>query len=261
MSLEELKEKYGYEIGDIWMPRVTAITSIVSKPNISRFYAEYPSLSAATEGLMNSVDWGILTHSTIERILKGENFQIDEKIAPSIQAFQKWQKENAVKLQDPERDIERRVFDREHLYAGTIDVIAEVRGDIGIIDIKTGNGIWEEYSLQTAAYLNAYNKSRENLLPFSQNDGRCEKRWILRIDQYQECIGCLAKRRTKAGKPRIKGGKLFCNHQWGPVKGEVEFKELKNYEDDLDAFLAAKEVWEWYNKKWLKKIPNYPKNF
>ena len=132
-------------------------------------------------------------------------------------------------------------------------MVAVVQERRGIVDLKTGNGIRDEYSLQTAAYLNAYNKGVAKKLQAST-------RWILRIDQYEECKGCFAKKKEKDGKVRISEGKEWCNHQWSLPTGEAEFLELKGYEEDLQAFLAAKEVWEWYHRSFLKKVANYPKN-
>ena len=239
MTVDFFKHKYGYETEGIWMPRVTAITALTSR---SFFFAG--SFAA---------DWGNAVHTALEKRLKGEMLKGEEKIGPSLRAFDKWRAANAVKIADPTRDVEARVYDFEYGYAGTIDMVAQVQGKIGVIDVKTGNGMRDEYSLQTAAYLNAYNKG-------IQKKHQAETRWILRIDQYQECKGCLAKKREKGARERVTEGKEYCNHQWSLPTGEVEFLELDDYEDDLQAFLAAKEVWEWYHRKSLKRIANYSKN-
>lgn len=110
----------------------------------------------------------------------------------------------------------------------------------------------DEYSLQTAAYFGAYNKGKAK-------SEQCETRWILRIDQYSHCLGCFAKKREKGGKVRVAEGNQFCNHQWSAVEGIVELAELQNHEHDIEAFLSAKELWEWYHKDLLGKIENYPK--
>lgn len=253
MSLELFLQSNGYEIEGRWMPRVTTITSIISKPNLARYYAQHPNLLAAQRALALAADWGTIIHEAAESVLKGESFVMDARIAPSIQKFREWLGQHDIQVLNPQEDIERRVFDTQNNYAGTIDIFAQVNGKRGIIDIKTGSGIWDEYYLQTAAYLNAYNKNVER-------KRRGTTRWILRIDQYQRCEGCLAKLRTKDGTVRIRGGKRFCNHQWCAPTAEIQFKELPNYERDLEAFFAAKDVWEWYNRNWLKKIPNYPHN-
>ncbi len=244
MTVDFFKQKYGYEIDGLWMPRVTAVTSLISRAN-------FLALSWA-ERFRASADWGTLVHSTIEALLKGEKTSVDPRVAPSIEVFLRWKEANSLEIKNPHIHIEKRVFDKEQCYAGTIDLVARVRGRLGIIDIKTGSSIREEYFLQTAAYFAAYNK----------NEGEaehCQTRWILRIDQYEQCRGCFAKRRVKDQKERITGGNPFCNHQWSAIKGEIEFKELPNHEHDIEAFLSAKEVWEWYHRDWLKRIANYPK--
>ena len=238
MTLEAFKEKCGYEIDGMWLPRVTAI--------LSSSFSVWPGLSEAAA-------WGTMMHEAVQGILRGEQERIDAKLTISIEEFRRWYKEHPLYLFDPAKDIERRVYDIKNGYAGTIDVIAEFEGRVGIIDIKTSTKIPREHLLQTAAYLNAYNTNC--------GEGKaCETRWILRIDQYQECIGCLAKRREKYGRARTSEGNPSCNHQWSPVRGEVEWKELKNYEKDLAAFFTTRDRWEKKHEEWLSKIPNYPRN-
>lgn len=244
MTVDFFKQKYGYEIEGMWMPRVTAVTSLVSRSN---FFA-----LSRIGGFQASADWGTLVHSAIEHFLKGEKIAVDSRIAPSMEIFKKWQKEHCLEIENLEEHIEKRVFDTEKYYAGTIDLVAKVEGRRGIIDLKTGTAIREEHSLQTAAYFSAYNKSQAKA-------NICETRWILRVDQYAECKGCFAKKRAKGGKERVAEGNPFCNHQWSAIKGEIECKELTNHEHDTEAFLSAKELWEWYNKDWLSRIANYPK--
>jgi hypothetical protein len=65
--------------------------------------------------------------------------------------------------------------------------------------------------------------------------------------------------RDKSGKPVVREGKVSCNHQWSEVRGEIECKEFQNQEKDLNAFLAAKELWEWQNRGFLSQISNYPR--
>ena len=239
MTVDYFKHKYGYEVEDIWMPRVTAITSLTSRP----FFG----------GNYRSANWGNMVHSAVEKILKGESHNTEKKIGPSLLAFEKWRRTHMVHIVNPAADIECRVYDFENGYAGTIDMVAAVQGKKGIVDLKTGNSIRDEYSLQTAAYLNAYNKGVSKKL-------QATERWILRIDQYEECKGCFARKKEKDGKERISGGNEWCNHQWSLPTGEAEFLELEGYEEDLQAFLAAKEVWEWYHRSFLRKVANYQKN-
>ena len=239
MSIDYFKHRYGYEVVGMWMPRVTAITSLISRP----FFA----------GSYRSAEWGNKVHYAVEKILKEEMHEAEKEIEPTLRVFEQWRKEYTVRIISPKEDIECKVYDFENGYAGTVDMVAEVQGTRGIVDLKTGNAIRDEHSLQTAAYLNAYNKGVQKKL-------QAKTRWILRIDQYEECKGCLAKRSMKSGKERISGGNEWCNHQWSYAKGETEFVELEGKEEDFQAFLAAKEVWEWYHRAFLRKVANYPKN-
>ncbi len=239
--VDVFKQKYGYEIEGIWFPRVTAIVSLTR-----RLGDRDRNQWLGRNGFWQAAQWGQLAHETIEKILQGEQVRVEARIAIAIGAFQEWHAVHRIGVQD----IERRVWDRKNGYAGTVDIIGTIGGIVGVIDLKTGTKILREYALQTAAYMNAYQMS-------SGDEKTCTTRWILRIDQYQECMGCLAKRREKYGRAKVTGGKVICNHQWSPVKGEVELKELNGYKKDLEDFFALKERWEWEHKELLKHIPNY----
>ncbi|MBI2642496.1 MAG: hypothetical protein HYW97_01500 [Candidatus Wildermuthbacteria bacterium] len=231
MTLEFFKQKYGYEMEGMWVPRVTAVTSFVSKGN--GFWGRA------------SADWGTLVHESIALSLKGKTTEHDAKILPSLKAFFDWKKENSLEIETP-NNVEKKVFDRLNLFAGTADIVGKVKGKKGIIDIKTGSEIREEHSLQTAAYFSAYNSNSK--------EEKCQSRWVLRIHQSETCKGCFAKKKTQ-----ITGGNPLCNHVWGGPETELELREFKDHKHDLEAFLAAKELWEWYNRDWLAQIPNYPK--
>ncbi len=252
VSLEEFKEKNGYKIENYWLPRVTSITNVVFKPGLLRYYAQQPNFMTAQETLNHAADWGTATHEAVEKFLIEEEYKVDPIIMPSIQAFKKWQKEYRAKILDIHSDIEKRVYNLEDRYAGTLDILVEIKGVLGVLDIKTGSGIWDEYSLQLAAYMNAYNKS----VPSKR---MAKTRWILRLDQFEECKSCGAKKRVKGGKVSIRGGKPNCYHKFSPARGEFEFKELKDFNCDIDGFIGAKRLWEWCNKSHLKRIEDYPK--
>lgn len=253
MNLNEFKSQNGYEIEGLWLPRVTSITGIVSKPALLRYYANHNNFMSAQEDLNRAANWGTITHQAVGRLLKEEKYRAEEKILPSIQAFRDWQTQNRVRILDAQNDIEKTIFDMDNFYAGTLDILAEVNGTFGVLDIKTGSGIWDEYGLQLAAYMNGYNK----LAPTKR---RVQTRWILRLDQFEQCSACGAKRRIKTVRPKITGGKAHCCHQFCLTRGFFEFKELKGYQDDLKGFLSAKKLWEWCNRNFLKQIENYPEN-
>ena len=247
MTADLFKEKFGYEIEGVWFPRVTSICALAGSSSFLKRVDPF----GRHFGFQQAALWGQMVHEAVEKILKGEEAEFDSRIAPSLDTFRQWRQEYPFSIADPDADIERRVVDLEQGYAGTVDMVAEIDGIVSIIDLKTSTSLNKEYGFQTAAYMNAYNKM----------GGRaCEKRWILRLDQYQECLGCQARMREKYGGARVIGGNESCNHQWSSPKGEIEFQELKGYERDLERFFDLKERWEWTNKEWLDRIPNYEKN-
>jgi hypothetical protein len=92
-----------------------------------------------------------------------------------------------------------------------------------------------------------------------------QTRWILKIDQVQVCKICGAIRRLKGGKEKIRMpknengngvGQVPNNHihEWSELKGDIEIQEFPYWQNDFEAFLGAKRLWEWENEYWLKKI-------
>ena len=45
-----------------------------------------------------------------------------------------------------------------------------------------------------------------------------------------------------------------CEHVWGEIEGHVELREFPYWQEDFEAFLGAKKLWEWENVDWLKKV-------
>jgi len=245
-------KKNGYIVNGIWLPRVTSILEIVAKPGLLRYYAQHKNFMAAQESLVKAASRGKKIHDACENILLNKkNLKFDDDIKETMDKFREWVEKKNIEV----IEIETRVFDREkYFFAGTMDILAKVDNELGIIDIKTGSSIYNGYSLQTAAYLNAYNQGRKQQL-------QAQKRWILRLDQYEKCVHCGAKSREREGEKRITGGKKYCKHEFQPKSADLEFKEQKNFAHDFEAFLHAKELWEWENKGSLRRINNYPKNF
>ena len=241
-DLNHFKGKTGYEIDGIWYPRVTSIVSIKAKPALYKFYADQGSFSMAESIKSKSADEGTLIHETVEAILAGKTTAIPHSIMPAISAFLEFKKKNEI----IPMKIEERVVSKNHWYAGTVDVIGKLNGQLGVLDIKTSYSIYRDYGLQTAAYAEAIKEN--NIFPTT--------RWVLRIDQAKECVKCGAKMREKGGNIKVRGGLPDCKHSWGALSGEIELKELDSFESDLKAFLACKNLWEWEYDYWIKKIRN-----
>ncbi len=246
-NLEDFKSANGYELdGGQWYPRVTSILSIKSKPALYRFYAEQKSFAAAEAMKNKSAEEGTLVHEVIEGILGDKPTVIPDAVIPVVTAFHDFRKQHEI----TPLQIESKIVSRKYGYAGTIDVLAEVDGRVGVLDIKTSNAIYRDYGIQTAAYVEALHEDK-NMPKLT--------RWILRLDQAHLCLNdCGATKRMKGGTEKIREAyprrKYNCVHVWGECVGDVELKELHNLEHDTQAFLASKTLWEWEHDEWISKI-------
>ncbi len=241
------KEACGYTIDGIWYPRVTKIVGIKAKPALYYYYGEAASYKAAQAITEKSAKEGTLIHETMEALLLGQSPVIDPTIKPAVEAFNRFLGER--NIQTAPEYVERRILHPEERYAGTIDAMALIDGKFGVLDIKTSQGIYRDYNLQTSAYMEALRPQFPHL----------QTRWILRIDQGQTCTLCAATRRVKGGREKIKRpwrGHV-CSlgaHEWGPLTGIIELQEFPYWQNDFQAFLGAKKLWEWENEEWLKRI-------
>ena len=243
---KQFKELCGYEIDGVWYPRVTKIVDIKSKPALYRYYGEAKSYKDAQAITEKSAAEGTLIHETVEKIFVGENPLVDPSIMPAVTALREFLDRNLIQV-DPE-NVERRIVNYAHRYAGTIDTLALIDGKFGVLDIKTSQAIYRDYNLQTSAYMDALTAEFKNL----------QTRWILRIDQNKTCNRCASTLRPKGGREKIRRGRgVPCSledHEWGDLTGIIELKECPYWKEDFQAFLGAKKLWEWENEGWLKKV-------
>jgi len=246
-SIEGFKEASGYTIDGIWYPRVTKIVSIKAKPALLWFYGEAANFKAAQNVTTKSAEEGTLVHEAAEAILLGQKPDVDPSIRPAIDAFKKFLDEK--NIQSAPDWVERRICHMGERYAGTIDAMALIDGKFGVLDIKTSQAIYRDYNLQTSAYVEALKDQFQHL----------QTRWILRIDQIHHCLACKATLRVKGGREKIRNGRgggacAAGAHEWSELTGEVELQEFPYWENDFQAFLGAKKLWEWENEHWLKKV-------
>lgn len=240
-TLQDFKKSCGYMVDGIWYPRVTAIVGMKAKPGLYKFYAEQESFEAGEAIKTKSAEEGTLAHDTVEAILRGESPVIPETIKPVIEAFFNFLNHNQISA----KLIEERLTSKKYRYSGTMDVLAEINGKLGVLDIKTSYAIYRDYGIQTSAYVEAL---------LERNTAPGLSRWILRLDQHKKCLRCQATLRTKGGNLKVRGEREFCAHQWSEMIGEAELKELPPYQNDFKAFLACKTLWEWENEFWLSRL-------
>ncbi len=97
-------------------------------------------------------DAGSLVHKYAEDTLKGATpFAYPnetEEVVNGCKAFDKFRAEHDLKP----INVERRIFSKRHMYAGTCDFYGHVDGKLAILDFKTSSGVWDEFWIQTAGY-------------------------------------------------------------------------------------------------------------
>jgi hypothetical protein len=173
------EEKHAYTFNGEFVPGVTTILGTINKPalmpwaiGVTRDYW----LEAVTAGRtdfqkIHKESWtankkiskdaaniGQNVHAYAEAVLKklpAPELATDQA-KRGAEAFHKWLDAHKVELMASER----RIFSKEHFYAGTCDLVAKVDGRLVIGDFKTSSGIYPEMRLQTAAYQHAIQEEK-----------------------------------------------------------------------------------------------------
>jgi hypothetical protein len=173
-------------------------------------------------------DKGSKVHEAISAILGGREVRIDSKFenrskstetnpcfeeltfeeVECIKSFLDW-KATLESFEPIAWDIV--VFSEQHGYAGTIDLIARVNGELFIIDFKTSQSIWPEYEMQVSAYRMAV-ENGENPIQYKGNH--------LDISGLKSAILQIGYRRNKS------------LYKWTEI------------EDAFPLFLHAKAIWQ-----------------
>jgi hypothetical protein len=133
---------------------------------------------------------GTLVHEWIEKYIlyridlaNGERsvkpkIPVNSVVKGAVAGFLKWEEEHKVEYVF----AERKVVSIQHWYAGTLDILAVVNGRLCILDIKTSNGVRDEYFIQTAGYALALEEEYAEDKEFKA-DGGIEGRVILHVDK------------------------------------------------------------------------------
>jgi len=168
-------------------PGVTTIVGILDKPALIK-WANRIGLEGIEVGkyVDDKADIGTLAHAMITNRLKGEDTDTSDYSANQISqsenavlSYFEWEKSHKI---EPIL-IEEPLVSEEFGFGGTADIYAEIDGKLELIDLKTGNGIWPEHFIQTAAYAHL----------LEENGHPVDRIRILNIpraetERFQECI-------------------------------------------------------------------------
>lgn len=104
----------------------------------------------------DKADVGTLAHKMVTDYLQGFTTDYRQEYSQetinraenSFLSFLEWEKKNKIKP----ILIEKALVSEGWRYGGQIDIYGEINGELELIDLKTGNGIYPESSIQVAAY-------------------------------------------------------------------------------------------------------------
>jgi len=149
-------QQYHLEDGAI-VPSVTTVLKVLDKGegltywawNLGKQGLDYKEVRDSAAGV------GTIAHYLIACHLKGESANVSEfspaaldKARKCLASYIKWEKEHSI---SPVM-IETPLISEEFKYGGTPDLLAEYNDEFILIDFKTGNGIYDSYFAQLAAY-------------------------------------------------------------------------------------------------------------
>ena len=135
------------EYVDLYLPVGSVVDEISKKELVAGCKTAHRKL------LSSAGDFGTILHGLIEKLIKGEPYvePVHPKLKEAIGQFLKWVKDNDVKF----NGSERKIYSKKYNYAGTLDFLATINGKKVLGDLKTSSGVYDEMSLQLAAYQNA----------------------------------------------------------------------------------------------------------
>ncbi len=110
----------------------------------------------------NAMDRGWRIHGSIESILRRERAAIDERDEAAVAGARAWLNQQAALHGFRPLAVEAFLINESLGYGGTLDLIAELDGEVWLLDWKTGKSVaspagevYRDHRLQLAAYANA----------------------------------------------------------------------------------------------------------
>lgn len=121
----------------------------------------------------NAADIGRQAHDWLDFYFKTGielAYPQNELVVNAIDAAKSWLAQHTI----TDIQTERKVYSRRFNYSGILDKKAVVDGEKAIIDWKSGNNIWPESRMQTAAYQYAIEEETKE---------KIDVRWLIHLDK------------------------------------------------------------------------------
>ncbi len=151
MEIEFRPDTHEYRVRGRVVPSVTTVLGILT---------DFGAVPA--EVLARAAEFGTHVHQACALWTRGilDEAALDPALAPYLAQWQRFVVESGAEI----RDSELMVYHRGLQYAGTLDVLAEWRNGLCIIDIKTG-AVPRTVGAQTEAYRRAYESQECGVMP------------------------------------------------------------------------------------------------
>jgi len=160
-------------------------------------------------------DFGSELHNCLEVYLKTNKvnglLEANPRLKTPLAEFIKWQMANEFKLVEAEHIV----WSEQYQFAGTLDCVSELKGKLYLVDFKSSKAIYDDYLMQIAAYMKAYeertSKEIQGLgilrLPKNELDGYEWREWTLdeAKDAFDEFM-CLVSFWHERNRNKKKGG-------------------------------------------------------
>ena len=157
-------EHWYWHMGEkVWMRSVTNITGSYPKgEGFYRWLARQGSLEKADEEKEAGGDRGTAVHSGIGSLLRGETLkrvEFPEEAWPHLRTFVNWYEDTRPTVLANEKVV----YDLRRRIAGTLDLLIEVDGRIGVVDEKTAKYIYRSAEHQSNEYAVLLNNMQDEI--------------------------------------------------------------------------------------------------
>jgi hypothetical protein len=155
---KEVNDEHYYWVDNKFTPGVTTILQeTLPTPFALRQWIGDMGNEKAEAKLERAGARGSAIHHACETLLYGGELKLheafpDRKDQKCIVAFVNWLAEYQPEI--VENGIEQ-VIASQLGYAGTLDILCKIKGELWIVDIKTSANVYDSHKLQLAAYQNA----------------------------------------------------------------------------------------------------------
>jgi hypothetical protein len=148
-----------WKLGEVARSAIENAERLIEDRNTGKVDAAVKYLTTLSTSAMNR---GSRIHGNIESILRREPFTPDPRDVDAVAGARAWLNQQATEHALRPLEVEAYLIHETLGYGGTLDLIAELDGEIWLLDWKTGKSVawpdgrvYSDHRLQLAAYANA----------------------------------------------------------------------------------------------------------